>query len=157
MWARVTTTAVEIYHQNERRACHRRSYERGRHTTVTEHMPKAHQQHAEWTPQRMIEWAEKAAGPQTAALVGAILDERRHPEQGYRSCLGIVRLGKQYGAERLEAASARALAVSARSYRHVASILKNGLDRLPVEPEPTADEAAHRQSHENIRGPRYYN
>lgn len=156
VWTRATATAVEIYHRDERKASHRRSYLRGRHTTVSEHMPKAHQQHAEWTPTRMIEWANKTAGPQTAALVNAILEERKHPEQGYRSCLGIIRLGKQYGAERLEAASVRALAAGARSYRHVESILKNGLDRLPVEQESSAGEASHRHGHENIRGPRYY-
>jgi transposase len=155
VWVRLTATTVEIYHREERKASHRRSDERGRHTTQSEHMPKAHQAHAEWTPTRMIEWAAQTAGPQTAALVEAILKERSHPEQGYRSCLGIIRLGKQYGAERLEAASARALAVRARSYRHVASILKNGLDRLPVETESTSS-ANPRESHENIRGPRYY-
>jgi transposase len=156
VWTRSTTTAVEIFHQGDRKAAHRRSYQRGRHTTVSEHMPKAHQQHSEWTPTRMIEWATKTAGPETGALVSAILEERTHPEQGYRSCLGIIRLGKQYGAERLEAASARALAAGARSYRHVAAILKNGLDRLPVEPEPAAGGHSHRLGHENIRGPRYY-
>jgi transposase len=119
-------------------------------------MPKAHQQHSEWTPTRMIDWAEKTAGPKTAALVEAILKERSHPEQGYRSCLGIIRLAKQYGAERLEAASDRALTARARSYRHVASILKNGLDRLPVENESTSSQNPKRESHENIRGPRYY-
>lgn len=157
VWARVTATTVELFHRGDRKASHRRSRERGRHTTLSEHMPKAHQQHSEWTPRRMIEWAEKTAGPKTGALVSAILEERTHPEQGYRSCLGIIRLGKQYGAERLEAASARALAVRARSYRHVASMLKNGLDRLPVDEDPASSEAPHRRSHENIRGPRYYN
>jgi transposase len=157
VWARVTATTVELFHRGDRKASHRRSHERGRHTTLSEHMPKAHQQHSEWTPRRMIDWAENMAGPQTGALVSAILEERTHPEQGYRSCLGIIRLGKQYGAERLEAASARALAVRARSYRHVASILKNGLDRLPVEEDPASSAAPHRRSHENIRGPRYYN
>jgi transposase len=156
VWARVTATTIELYYRNDRKASHRRSDERGRHTTQSEHMPKAHQQHSEWTPPRMIEWAGKTAGPKTAALVEAILKERSHPEQGYRSCLGIIRLAKQYGAERLEAASDRALAARARSYRHVASILKNGLDRMPVENESTSSQNPQRESHENIRGPRYY-
>src|SRR6266511_3143309 len=92
-------------------------------------MPKAHQHHLEWTPSRLIDWAG-TIGAQTAALVAAILADRPHPEQGYRSCLGILRLSKRYGPERLEAACARAVAVEARSYRHVDSILKHGLDRL---------------------------
>src|SRR5437016_3591770 len=92
-------------------------------------MPKAHQRHLEWTPSRLIDWA-RTIGPQTAALVEEILADRPHPEQGYRSCLGILRLAKRYGRERLEAACTRAGAVEARSYRHVDSILKHGLDRL---------------------------
>ena len=156
VWVRVTAMTVEIYQHDERQASHRRSHERGRHTTLAEHMPKAHREHMEWSPTRLISWAEKEAGPKTAALVRAILEERTHPEQGYRSCLGIMRLGKQYGAERLEAASGRALAVRARSYRHVAAMLKNGLDRLPLDEEPAASDAPHRREHENIRGARYY-
>jgi transposase len=93
---------------------HARSYERGRHTTQPEHMPKSHQKHAEWTPTRIVNWAE-SIGPQTARLAEAILVERPHPEQGYRSCLGILRLSKRYGQERLEAACARAMAAGARS------------------------------------------
>ena len=81
-------------------------------------MPKAHQLHLEWTPSRFITWAG-TIGPQTAALVEAILADRPHPEQGYRSCLGILRLAKRDGDTRLEAACARAVAVGARSYRHV--------------------------------------
>ena len=102
-------------------------------------MPKAHQRHLEWTPSRLITWAG-TIGPQTAALVQAILADRPHPEQGYRSCLGLLRLGKRYGEDRLEAACARAVAVGARSYRHVDSMLKHGLDRLAV---PEASAATH--------------
>src|SRR6266508_2961644 len=122
--ARLTAVTVELFHKGERVASHLRSYQRGRHTTIDEHMPKAHREHAEWSPSRIIGWAE-TIGTSTRALAEAILAERRHPEQGYRSCLGILRLGKQYGKERLEAACARAFSVRARSYRHVESILKN--------------------------------
>ena len=155
--ARFSTMTVELLHGGKRVASHRRSYERGRHTTVAEHMPKAHQKHLEWSPSRIVNWAQ-TIGPKTAALADAILQERRHPEQGYRSCLGILRLGKRYGDERLEAACARALAVGARSYRHVDSILKAGLDRMPL-PEPTEDASptAVAPNHENIRGRNYYN
>ena len=125
----------------------------GGYTTVTAHMPKAHQKHLAWTPTRLVRWAE-SIGSETATLVAAILADRPHPEQGYRSCLGILRLAKQYGAERLEAACKRGVAVNARSYRHVQSILKHGLDRLPL----YDDESQTRLplEHENVRGGDYY-
>jgi transposase len=116
-------------------------------------MPKAHQRHLEWTPSRLIHWAE-TIGPQTAALVAAILADRPHPEQGYRSCLGLLRLSRRDGAARLEAACARALTVGVRSYRHVDSILKHGLDRLPP-PEP-AEPLPLAPVHEHVRGRDYY-
>jgi transposase len=149
---RATRTTVEIYRGTERLTSHVRSHERGRHTTKPEHMPKSHQKHLEWSPSRIVSWAE-SIGPETAKLASAILAERRHPEQGYRSCLGILRLSKKYGAERLEAACVRAVSAGARSYRHVESILKHGLDRLA----PT--EASSPQLslvHENVRGRDYY-
>src|SRR5436309_10093906 len=102
---------------------HLSSHARRRHNTAPAHTPKAHQRHLEWTPTRLITWA-RTIGAQTAALVAAILADRPHPEQGYRSCLGILRLAKRYGPLRLEAACARAGSVEARSYRHVDSILK---------------------------------
>src|SRR5712691_11510970 len=102
----LTATTVEIFHRGQRVAAHLRSPVRGTHTTDPAHMPKAHQRHLEWTPSRLIDWA-RTIGSQTAALVEAILADRPHPEQGYRSCLGILRLAKRYGPERLEAACAR--------------------------------------------------
>ena len=149
---RATRTTVEIYRGDERLTSHVRSHERGRHTTKPEHMPKSHQKYLEWTPSRIVSWAE-SIGPETAKLASAILVERRHPEQGYRSCLGILRLSKKYGAERLEAACARAIAAGARSYRHVESILKHGLDRLPPA-EATSPQLP--LAHENVRGRDYY-
>jgi transposase len=151
--ARLTATTVEIFHRGQRVAAHRRRFVRGQHTTDPAHMPKAHQRHLEWTPSRLIDWA-RTIGPQTAALVEAILADRPHPEQGYRSCLGILRLAKGYGPERLEAASTRAIAVGARSYRHVDSMLKHGLDRLPrpeVSPPLTRTPV-----HDHGRGRDYY-
>jgi transposase len=149
---RATRTTVEIYRGTERLTSHVRSHERGRHTTKPEHMPKSHQKHLEWSPSRIVSWAE-SIGPETAKLASAILAERRHPEQGYRSCLGILRLSKKYGAERLEAACARAVSAGARSYRHVESILKHGLDRLaPTEVSSPQLPLVH----ENVRGRDYY-
>jgi len=149
----LTATTVEIFHRGQRIAAHRRSLVRGRHTTDPAHMPKAHQHHLEWTPSRLIDWA-RTIGAQTAKLVAAILADRPHPEQGYRSCLGILRLAKHYGPERLEAACARAGAVEARSYRHVDSILKHGLDRLAVPEAPP--QLTLTPVHEHLRGRDYY-
>ena len=150
---RATRTTVEIFRSRDRVTSHARSYQRGRHTTQPEHMPKSHQKHAEWTPSRIVSWAE-SIGPETAKLASAILVERRHPEQGYRSCLGILRLSKKYGAERLEAACARAMAAGARSYRHVDSILKHGLDRIAPAEESESKQLS--LVHENVRGRDYY-
>jgi transposase len=152
--ARMTTTTIELFHKGERVASHVRSYARGRHTTNPEHMPKSHREHRDWSPSRILHWAG-TIGPKTRELAEAILAERRHPEQGYRSCLGILRLGNRYGNERLEAACARAVAVRARSYRHVESMLKSGLDRLSA-PEPEAPTTGTSAAHENIRGGGYY-
>ncbi|WP_437313129.1 Mu transposase domain-containing protein [Sorangium sp. So ce385] len=131
VWIRATVATVEVLLYTRRIAPHPRSRARGKHSTLREHMPSAHRAHAEWTPSRLLAWAEKI-GPATRQLCAAILAERPHPEQGFRSCLGLLRLGKRYGQERLEAACERAGRVRARAYRHIASILKNGLDRLPM-------------------------
>jgi transposase len=126
--------------------------QQGRFTTLVEHMPEAHRRHAEWTPGRIVAWAERT-GPATADLVAAIMASRPHPEQGFRSCLGIMRLGRRYGEARLEAASARALAIGAHSYRSVESILKAGLDGLPL---PGTEPVVSIGVHANVRGASYY-
>jgi len=152
--ARLTATTVECFHKGQRVAAHVRDDTLGRHTTHPAHMPKAHRHHLEWTPSRLTDWAERI-GPQTRTLVAAILADRPHPEQGYRSCLGLLRLGRRYGEPRLEAACARALAVGARSYRHVDSILKHGLERLPPSNAPAPPPRPPRV-HEHLRGRDYY-
>ena len=152
--ARITASTVEVFHKGQRHTSHARSYERGRFTTLTEHMPRSHRENAQWTPSRILHWA-KTLGPQTEALAQAILAERPHPEQGFRSCLGIFRLGKRYGNDRLEAASGRALQIGARTYRHVESILKHGLDRVALTPSTETEKPP--IDHENIRGRDYYN
>ena len=149
---RATAMTVEVFSKSRRVASHTRSYKPGRHTTERDHMPKSHQAHAEWTPTRLITWAGKV-GAHVEAIVRRILDDRPHPEQGYRSCLGILRLEKRYGAERLDAACERALRVGARSYRPIESILKNGLDRVALD---DAAPPAAPVDHENVRGPDYY-
>ena len=150
---RHTATTIEVFLRGVRVASHVRSSVRGRHTTVPEHMPRAHQARLEWSPARLVRWAQ-SIGPNTGALVEVILVSRPHPEQGYRSCLGLLRLGKRYGEARLEVAAARASAAGARSYRHVDSILKHGLDRLPAVVERSHDAVV--VVHDNVRGPQYY-
>ena len=153
LWLRATTTTVEIFHGRERVAAHLRSYVRGGFTTITEHMPSSHRAHAEWTPSRILGWADQV-GPYARALCEVILRERHHPEWGYRSCLGLFRLAKKYGNARLDAASRRALYAGARSYRPVLTILQHNLDGQPLpEPEAAASPGA---THENVRGPDYY-
>ena len=150
--ARITTNTVELLHKGKRVASHRRSYQPGRHTTVNAHMPKAHREYAEWTPQRLVRWAAET-GAATAKLVEIILSSRPHPQHGFRACLGIMRLGKHYSTPRLEAASRRALVIGSCSYKSVESILKNGLDRKPL-PPTTMDTPA--IEHDNLRGADYY-
>lgn len=146
---RITTHTIEILHGGRRIAAHLRSERRGAFTTTLEHRPKSHQRHLEWTPSRIVRWAEQT-GPQTCALVQRILETRPHPEQGYRSCLGLLRLGQRYSSVRLEAACTRALTLGAISYRSVNSILQNGLDRLPLEEQATLSVP---RDHEHVRGP----
>ena len=150
--ARITERTIELFCKGERVAVHMRGTGRGRHTTIPEHMPSAHRRYAEWTIERIgIDAA--AIGPSTAKLTALILESRPHPEQGYRACIGILRLVRHYGAERLEAACNHGLEIGARSYSSIQSILKHGLDHRPPRP------AAQRElllDHPNIRGPRYY-
>ncbi len=149
---RLTATVVEVLLGGRRLTVHARSLERGQHTTKPDHQPVAHRRHAEWTPDRIRHWASEI-GPSTQALVVAILEERPHPEQGYRACLALLRLSRRYGEERLERACARALQARARSASHVESILKNGLDRLVPMP---SEAPIHPVMHENVRGPSAY-
>ncbi len=148
---RTSASAVEVFHRGRRVASHPRAHRPG-HTTEPAHMPSAHRRHASWTPVRVMAWAAKA-GPSTAALAEAVMAARPHPEQGFRTCLGIVRLGERYGNDRLEAAAARALALRSYTYRSVEPVLRHGLDRQPLASErpPLAHPA-----HANVRGAAYY-
>jgi transposase len=149
---RLTAHTLEAFRAGRRVASHARGHGRGEYVTDPHHRPRAHQRHLEWSPSRLIRWATEV-GPHTAQLVEMILRERPHPEQGYRACLGILRLGKLYPPVRVEAAAARALAIHAHSYRSVKSILERGLDQLALEFEPTP---APRAPHVHVRGPRYF-
>ncbi len=150
---RITSSTVEILFKNRRVASHPRSYRKGGFSALNEHMPKSHQRHLEWTPSRIIHWAGKN-GPNTQKIVTLIMENRPHPEQGFRSCLGIMRLANHYSSQRLEKACARALTIKAFAYKSVKSILKNGLDQQPLlfdQPDPQSA-----LNHNNIRGNHYY-
>ena len=150
---RLAAQTVEIFQGGTRLWLHARSFQRGRHTTVPAHMPHAHRAHLEWTPSRLCRWGA-TIGPATEALIQHILESRPHPEQGYRSCLGLLRLTKRYGPARLEAACDRARAAGATAYRHVEAILRHGLDRQPRAGTPAP--ARLPLSHDNVRGAAYY-
>jgi transposase len=150
---RITSRTVEMFHRGRRIAAHERRYGGRRHGTDPEHMPSSHRRYAEWTPDRFRRWA-RTIGPNTEALITAILAHRPHPEQGFRTCLGILRLYRGIAPARAEAVSARALDIGATTYKSVTSILANNLDRVAARQdrgEPTLFD------HPNVRGPRYFN
>jgi transposase len=151
---RLSVRTVEFFHKGRRIAAHARSRVKGGFTTDPAHRPKAHEKHLDWTPSRLIRWA-RTIGPQCGQAVTHILESKPHPEQGYRSCQGILRLAKGYGHERMEAACRRALALDAVNYPSIASILKTKLDQqpLPEQAEEVVSPVAH---HDNIRGEAYY-
>lgn len=157
---RATEKTVEIFYKLHRKASHQRSTARGRYSTIADHtqyrtnwvgMPPAHRKYSEWSPERFLRWAAKI-GPNTTHLIEAVLAARRHPQQAYRSCLGILGLGKRYTEPRLEAACRRALAAGIRSYKGVRNILDAKLDQAPPDEPPPAPLS----THANIRGEAYY-
>jgi transposase len=150
--ARITDRTVEIFHHGARVAAHVRSSQPHRHTTVPDHMPSAHRRYADWTPARLRREATEI-GPATAGLIELILNAKPHPEQGFRACLGILRLVRGYGTERLEAACQRGIDIGARTYGSIASILRNNLDRA-YRPQAVPD--APPVQHGNVRGGKYY-
>lgn len=150
--SRLTATTVELFHRGTRIASHVRNDAPGRHSTVDAHMTPAHQAVQGWNAPRLLDWAERI-GPHARAVVESLLHQRRHPQQGYRACLGILRFGKTFGEDRLEAACERSIAIGAMSYSSLKSILKNGLDKKRASaPAQTCLPLAHA----NVRGPDYY-
>ena len=149
--ARYTSSTVELLHAEKRVACHVRSHQRGGHTTLREHMPAAHRGYAEQTPQTLLAWAE-TIGPATSQVAETML-KRPHPRQGFHSCLGLRRLAKDYGEERLEGACRRAITINGASYKSLRSILHRGLDQHDLK-EKVCESLP--SSHENVRGAAYY-
>ena len=148
---RATHSTVEVFHRGKRIASHVRNPGRRSHVTVPDHMPSSHRRHAEWTPARVLASAEKL-GPSVAAFCQIVMEDRPHPEQGFRTCMGVLSLAKSYEPDRLDAACRRGVAIKARSVSSIRSILKNGLDQAFLEPDP--DELP--LQHPNIRGQKYY-
>lgn len=147
---RATATSVEVFQKGERLASHPRSAQQGHHTTLAAHLAPAHQAVAGWNTQRFLDWAA-TVGPQTQAAIEQVLASRVHPQQGYRTALGILRLGKTHGEERLEAACRRAIQIKAVTYRSIASILKHALERQT----PTQVPAHLLPDHAHVRGSQY--
>jgi transposase len=153
VWARFTAVTVEVFFRSQRVATHVRSYQRGAHTTLPEHMPKSHRAHAQWSPKRLIQWGQ-SIGPNAGAVVEHLLRSKPHPEQGYRACLGLLALARQYGEQRLESASTLAVRLGSPTRKSVKSILECGRDLHPQSsPESPCLELP---PHANVRGPRYY-
>jgi transposase len=150
---RVADKTVEIFHKSQRVASHPRAPNRRGHTTIPDHMPSAHRRHASWTPGRLVAYAEKI-GPSTAALFEAIMTDRPHPEQGFRTCLGILALTRTYDNARVDAACRRGVSIKARSVASIRSILKNGLERAFLDEAERLDREPVR--HGNIRGRDYF-
>jgi transposase len=148
---RATVRTIEVFHHGRRVAAHARRYGGPRHGTLPEHMPSAHRRYAEWTPERLQRDA-RGIGPNTEALIIAVLARRPHPEQGFRTCLGMLRLFRGLEAARVEAVCLRAVDIGALSYASVASILKHRLDRSA--PPHAADGTP--LQHANIRGSGYF-
>ena len=155
VFVRATDTVVEVYHRSMRVATHIRSYLKYRHTTIAEHMPDAHRWQAEWTPVRLVEWGRQS-GAHVAELFEAIMSTKVHPEQGYRACLGIMRLGNKVGSVRLNAACRRAMAIGGVSYSCVRTILEHGQEHAPLPSDITSDDIGLSIGHENVRGSAYY-
>ena len=146
-----TDSMVEVYHKHERLAVHQRNRKRYGYTTLAEHMPSHHRFVSEWSSERFISWAGNI-GESCQGYIMAILDKKQHPEQSYKSCLGVLHLAKKYGRGRLDNACRRATEYGAYNYNMVERILKKGWDKL----DEGADDNLEMPEHQNIRGGKYY-
>jgi transposase len=153
LWCRATGRTVELIHQGKRITSHVRSYVKYDYSTHPEHRPASHRAHLEWTPSRLIDWG-RSVGVHTAAVIDHVIRSKPHPEQGYRSALGILRLSRSFSAERLELACARALDIRSPHYRTIKTMLKQRMESAASEPTTAEDSSALGAA--NVRGPRYY-
>jgi transposase len=157
LWCRCSGSTIEIFLNGKRVASHARSYVKYEYTTDSAHRPANHEAQAKWTPERIVAWG-KTIGPQTASLIGCVIADKPHPEQGYRSALGIIRLADKFSKARLEKASEKALSIGSPCYRTVQTMLKHNMESVPVPGvSATGDEQQlELLAKENIRGSGYY-
>ena len=156
LWCRATHRTVELYLNGKRIASHVRSFVKYGHTTLPEHRPASHRAHLEWPPSRLINWG-KSIGPHVAAVVEHAIRSKPHPEQGYRSALGLLRLANRFDAARLEKACERAIAIRSASYRTVKIILTQNMEQAPLFDEAQPQDQSDSLGTVNVRGARYYN
>jgi transposase len=159
LWCRATSTTVELFLKGKRVASHPRSYAHYQYSTVPEHRPASHRAHLEWTPSRLIDWGT-SIGPHTGALIEQVIRSKPHPEQGYRSALGILRLSNKHGKQRLELACAKAFAIGSPSYKTVKTMLDQRMEAAPLRGDAKhtdhADDMAASLGAINVRGSGYY-
>jgi transposase len=146
-----TNAKVEIYHKYNRIALHPRSKSTFNYTTVKEHLASTHQFITDWTPQRFINWAE-SIDENVKQFITQLLEKKQHPEQSYKSCMGVLSYVKKVGSHRLSNACKRALEHNIYNYKIIQKILENGYDMLEDKP----DETIELPEHQNIRGENYY-
>jgi transposase len=156
LWCRATHHTVELIHKGKRITSHVRSFVKYHYSTLPEHRPASHRAHLEWTPSRLINWG-KSVGPHTAAVVEHVIRSKPHPEQGYRSALGLLRLSNRFGVARLEKACERAITIRSASYRTVKTMLQKGMEEAPLPDQPQLQDPAAGLGAVNVRGRRYYN
>jgi transposase len=159
LWCRAAARTIELFHKGKRVASHPRSFVKYHYSTLPEHRPASHRAHLEWTPSRLISWG-RSIGAHTAALIEHVIKSKPHPEQGYRSALGILRLAKKFGAPRLERACEKAFTIRSPSYKTVKTMLEQRMEAAPLRGEANganrADETADLLGAINVRGRDYY-
>jgi transposase len=149
-------TTVAVYYHGQRVASHPRSWRQGAHSTCPEHMPNTHRALHDWSPERFLHWAD-GIGSETREIVNQFLQKKRHQEQNCRSILALLGNAKKYGRERLNSACGRALLINSPTRSSIESILKRGLDQVPLDTTPQATQEELRlDDHENVRGKEYY-
>ena len=151
--ARITASTIEVFFKGKRVASHVRSTRKGGSSTIREHMPPAHLAHADVGEEKILGWA-KSVGPSTLEFATRMIASRAHPQQAYRSCLGVLALGRKHGNDRLEAACDRAVKLGSFTLKSVDAILRNHLDGQPLDAGkiPTLPKV----THANVRGGAYY-
>ena len=151
----VCDNTVAVFHHGQRIASHLRSYHKGGHTTLREHMPEAHQSVHDWSDERFLRWANNI-GSETREVVHILLHLKRHSEQNYRAVLALLSNAKKYSNERLNNACGRALLINSPTRSSIESILKQGLDKVAIETDEMTQEELALDTHENVRGEDYY-